>query len=197
MNTIGGFGFFPFGVPGTLRGGAPAPDAPPAPGERPAAAPGAAIRLDLAGADPEARLRERLAQVVGVLHRDAAERDAVVGRMMDSLRGRLDGAQAVEIRLASLRVDHGGAVTVSQPVIETGVVRDGRVGSRDTAVFGLDGRSAGLDAAAVAEGWRRGTFAARLDLPPEPEADAGLKAAREALERLRAIRKPSWLPSLP
>ncbi|HEV7371282.1 hypothetical protein [Arenibaculum sp.] len=193
MNTIGGVGFFPFGVPGSLRGDVAEarPASGQAPGTRQAAAPGAAIRLDLGGAgtDAETRLRERLGQVVGVLHRDAAERDAVVGRMMDALRGRLDGADAVEIRVTSLRVDHGGAATVTQPVIEVGTVKDGRVGAEDTSVFALDGRSAGLGAAAIAEGWRHGTFASRQDLPPAPDADAGLKAAREALERLRALRK--------
>jgi hypothetical protein len=201
MNTIGGFGFFlpgvpgtfSSGVPGTLRDSATAPGAAPVPDTRPAAAPGTAIRLDLTGADPEVRLREELIQVVGVLHRDAAGRDAVVGRMMDALRDRLDGAQAVEIRLASLQVDHGGVATVSQPVVETGIVRDGHVASRDAAVFGLDGRSVGLDAEAVVEGWRRGTFTTRLDLPPAPAADAGLQAAREALERLRALRNRFWM----
>lgn len=208
VTKIGGsfFNPYPFGVPGSLREAGSAPGRGAAEGMGAAATRSAAgtgymgIDLSAGAVEGEGReaLRKRLTDVLDPIHRKSGQLDAVVDRVMGALRERLSGAggaEALQIRFSSLRTDHGGVATVDQTVMEVGIVRDGRVAAADTALFGLDGGELAMDAGSVAMAWRTGTFSRSVALSSMPE-DAALKAARGALDRLRAsTAEPAPLPA--
>lgn len=150
-------------------------------------------------------LRGKLEDILGVFHKDRAERDSAVEDALAGLSGLIDKslsdptADALQIRLSGLTSAYGVVEGEQQIVdgritefaIEVGLARGGSVRSEDIGLVGLDGKALELTKPELASGVSSGRFERFVlnkgDALGGPEVPADLQRALEQMKKTQDI----------